>query len=149
SLPGGRVPGPDRTGVPRVRPLTSLATAMAKGFFRDKMALFFSILFPLMFLVLFGGLFANQGASKTEVIQVGEVALMDQAPPTATASLKIKHSNNLSSAMSELRKGDVDAVLTQQGDELKLHYSRTDQITAATVRGTVQAIVQSANVARS
>ena len=29
----------------------SLARAMLKGFFRDRMALFFSILFPLMFLL--------------------------------------------------------------------------------------------------
>ena len=34
--------------------LKALSTAMLKGFFRDKMAFFFAVIFPLMFLVLFG-----------------------------------------------------------------------------------------------
>ena len=42
----------------------SLSLAMLKGFLRDRQAVFFSIFFPLMFLVLFGGVFANQGQSK-------------------------------------------------------------------------------------
>ena len=31
-----------------------------KGFLRDKASVFFAIVFPLMFLVLFGGVFADQ-----------------------------------------------------------------------------------------
>ncbi|WP_235736755.1 TadE/TadG family type IV pilus assembly protein [Nocardioides alcanivorans] len=33
----------------------SLSVSIAKGFLRDKGALFFALIFPLMFLVLFGG----------------------------------------------------------------------------------------------
>ncbi|MDX6366172.1 MAG: type transport system permease protein, partial [Nocardioidaceae bacterium] len=33
----------------------SLAEAILKGFLRDRQAVFFSVFFPLMFLVLFGG----------------------------------------------------------------------------------------------
>ena len=44
----------------------SLALAMLKGFFRDKATLFFTFVFPLMFLVVFGLLFRDAGAEKIE-----------------------------------------------------------------------------------
>ena len=56
------------------RGLTSLSRAMALGFVRDRTALFFTILFPLMFLVLFGGIFKDQTAPRSEVVQIGPVA---------------------------------------------------------------------------
>ena len=46
-----------------MRTLKALSTAMLKGFFRDKMAFFFAVIFPLMFLVLFGGILTDQGTS--------------------------------------------------------------------------------------
>src|SRR5690606_30953589 len=70
-LTGGRVLAPDRTGVPLVKPLVSLSRAMFLGFFRDRMTLFWAVLFPLMFLVLFGGIFSDQTAAKIEIAQVG------------------------------------------------------------------------------
>lgn len=131
----------------------SLATAMAKGFLRDRMALFFSLLFPLMFLVLFGGLLADQGTSKSTVIQVGDVALFDQAPAAATASfddvLEIDKSNDLDAALDEVRDGDADAVITQDGSRLQVEYSAADQVRAATLQGVMQSIVQNANVQAS
>jgi ABC-2 type transport system permease protein len=41
----------------------SLSLAMLKSYLRDRQAVFFSVFFPLMFLVLFGGVFANQSQS--------------------------------------------------------------------------------------
>lgn len=131
----------------------SLSLAMGKGFFRDKMALFFALLFPLMFLVLFGGLFANQGISKPAIIQVGRVALLDDAPPAQQKalrqSLEITKSGDEKAAIAKVRKGDADAAVTADGDNLVLHYSRADQVKSAVVQGTFQGIVQGANVAAS
>ncbi len=130
--------------------LQSLSTAMAKGFFRDKMALFFSIVFPLMFLVLFGGIFTNQGVSKSDVIQVGPVTVLDQVPAKERSvldqSLKITKSTDLSAAIAKVRKGDADAVIEQNGDKVIVHFSNADQVKSAVVQGTFQAIVQSANI---
>ena len=42
----------------------AIALAIVKGFLRDKMSLFFAVVFPLMFLVLFGGIFSDQDQSK-------------------------------------------------------------------------------------
>ena len=36
-----------------------------------------------MFLVLFGGLFADQTQSKVDLIEVGHVSLLDDLPPGA------------------------------------------------------------------
>ena len=35
---------------------------MFKGFYRDSLSLFFTILFPLFFIVIFGTVFAGSGA---------------------------------------------------------------------------------------
>ena len=54
--PRGRVPRPHRPRVPRVTgPSGRIAVAIVKGFLRDRMSVFFAVVFPLMFLVLFGG----------------------------------------------------------------------------------------------
>ncbi|MBP2390596.1 ABC transporter permease [Aeromicrobium fastidiosum] len=137
----------------RPRPFVSLARAMLKGFFRDKMSLFFAVLFPLMFLVLFGGLLTDQGVSKSEIIQVGSVPVLDDAPPAArkafAESLEITRSSDEADAVSQVRKGDADAVISQSGDTVTVRYSQADQVKAATVQGTFQAVIQSANLAES
>ena len=133
-----------------MKAFASLAVAMGKGFLRDKMALFFSILFPLMFLVLFGGLFGDQGVSKSSVVQVGEVALLDEMPKAAQDSyedvLDISKSDDLESAIADVRDGDADAVITQEGDTVHVDYTAADQVRAGTLQGVLQSIVQSANV---
>ncbi len=135
----------------RPTPFTAMARAMLKGFFRDKMSVFFAVLFPLMFLVLFGGLLTDQGASKSEIIQIGSVPVLDDAPPEAKKafeeSLEITRSTDEADALSQVRKGDADAVISQDGDTVTVRYSQADQVKAATVQGTFQAVVQSANLA--
>ncbi len=58
----------------------SLSLAILKGYLRDKQDVFFTVVFPLMFLVLFGGVFANQSQSKLELVHVGEVSLIESMP---------------------------------------------------------------------
>jgi ABC-2 type transport system permease protein len=129
----------------------SLAKAMLKGFFRDKMAFFFAVIFPLMFLVLFGGLLGTSGTSKTEVEQVGPVSVLDEAPKDVRAYLKesldIHRTTDEKAAIRKVRKGDTDAMIVQRGNKLVVRFSQADQVKAATVQGTFQAIVQSANIA--
>lgn len=133
-----------------MRAFRSLSAAMAKGFFRDKMAMFFSVLFPLMFLVLFGGILTNQGASKSDIVEVGSVSMLDHMPPEArhvlTQSMRITKSADLEAALRKVRKGDVAAAVEQRGDTVVVHYSRADQVESAVIQGTFQAMVQSANI---
>ena len=129
----------------------SISSAIFKGFIRDRQAVFFSVFFPLMFLVLFGGLFADQSQSRIALVEVGEVGLIDdmpsQAKPAFDDAFEVEQRGDLGAALQELRKGDVFLVVEQQGDTLVVHYSQADQVKAAVAQGTLQSFVQSANVA--
>lgn len=131
----------------------ALSVAIAKGFFRDKASVFFAIIFPLMFLVLFGGIFSDQDAPKSEVLQVGEVSLIDNLPDDAKEAFDqtfdVREVDDLDEALDEVRKGDVDAVIEMRGNELVAHYTETDQVAAARTAGTLRAFVDGANVATS
>jgi ABC-2 type transport system permease protein len=136
-----------------IRGLGSLSKAMFLGFRRDRTALFFTILFPLMFLVLFGGLFKDQGLSRAEVIQVGSVPVLDSLPPEARAELgkvlKIERAADLGPALDKVKQGDYAAAVEQQGDQVIVHYSAADAVRAGAVRTILQSVVQDANLAAS
>jgi ABC-2 type transport system permease protein len=131
--------------------LKSMSRAMALGFFRDRTALFFTILFPLMFLVLFGGIFKNQTLPKSDVIQIGPVALLDQIPAEQRSQLdevlKVEKTDDRAAALEKVRKGDVDAAVEQDGRRIVLHYSAADQVKSGTVLGLFDSLVQHGNLA--
>jgi ABC-2 type transport system permease protein len=124
---------------------------MLLGFVRDRTALFFTILFPLMFLVIFGGLMKNQGVSRSKVIEVGQVAVIDQVPAEATADLAkvldVTKMADPAKALDAVRKGDYAAAIEQRGDAVVVHYSAADQVRAGTVRGVLESLVQQSNLA--
>jgi ABC-2 type transport system permease protein len=123
---------------------------MALGFVRDKTALFFTILFPLMFLVLFGGIFKDQTAPRSDVIEIGAVALLDRIPAEQRGQLdevlELEKTDDRAAALDKVRTGDADAAVEQVGDTIVLHFSAADQVKSATVRGLFNALVQSANL---
>ncbi len=131
----------------------SLSLAIIKGFIRDKASVFFAIVFPLMFLVLFGGLFANQNQSKVEMIQVGDVSFIDEMPKDEKAAFEetfdITRSDDLDAAVATVKKGDADVAVEMQGDTLVAHYTQTDQVKAAVTQGVLRAFVDGTNVALS
>jgi ABC-2 type transport system permease protein len=128
----------------------TLSRVMLLGFIRDRTALFFTILFPLMFLVLFGGLFKDTGASKSQVIEIGAVALFDQMPEPARAELdkvlNITKSDNRDAALDQVRKGDVAAAVEQRGGAVVLHYAAADAVKSSIVRGLLESFVQQENL---
>ncbi len=129
--------------------LRSLSRAMLRGFVRDRAALVFTILIPVLFLVLFGSLYKNTNAAKISVVEIGRVALLDQAEAAAPAQLgkvmTIAHSTSVQGALDDVRKGTYDAAVQQNGHALVLHYSIADQTTAGFVQGLFGSIVQQAD----
>ncbi len=129
----------------------ALSVAIVKGFVRDKTSVFFAVVFPLMFLVLFGGLFADQTQSKVDMIVVGDVSLIDDLPDGADAAFKdtfdTEDSDDLDAALKKVRKGDADVAVEMQGDTLVAHYTQTDQVKAAITQGALRAFVDGTNVA--
>jgi ABC-2 type transport system permease protein len=131
----------------------SLSLAMWKAYARQRSAVFFTVFFPLMFLVLFGGIFKNPGAAKLDVLEVGSVAVLDQAPPTAQADLakvlKITRLDDAAAAQNKVRKGDYAAAIEQQGGAVVVHYSAADAVKSGMVQSVMQAVVNSGNQASS
>jgi ABC-2 type transport system permease protein len=133
------------------RGIGSLSRAMLLGFLRDRVALFFTIIFPLMFLVLFGGLFKDSGVARASVLEVGSVAVLDSMPPQASEEigkvLKIEKATDPADAKERVRRGDFAAAIEQHGDTVVVYYSAADAVRAGTVRSVLAAIVQEANLA--
>ena len=131
----------------------AVATAIVKGFVRDKMSMFFAVVFPLMFLVLFGGIFNYSSSPRIEMIQVGRIPLLDQLPQGAKDAFRqtfdVTRNEHLSSAVRTVRKGDADVAVQMTGDTVVAHYTQTDQVKAATTQGTLSAFVDAANQAAS
>ena len=130
----------------------ALSRAILRGFVRDRSSVFFAIVFPLMFLVLFGGVFTDRDQSRVELIQVGDVALVDDLPAGAREAFDetfdIRASNDLDDALEQVRKGDADVAIEQRGDTLVAHYTQTEQVRAAITQGTLSAFVDATNVAQ-
>ena len=132
-------------------PFFALSSAILRGFVRDRSAVFFAIVFPLMFLVLFGGLFSDQSVGKVDMIVVGDVALIDEVATDADASFDatfdVTRTDDLDDAIDQVRKGDADVAVEQQGDTLVAHYTQTDPARAGITAGALQALVDGTNLA--
>ncbi len=131
----------------------ALAKAITKGFLRDRTSVFFAVIFPLMFLVLFGGIFSDPGQTKVELIEVGRVSLVDDLPAGAKEAFEetfdVTRTDDLSSAIDEVRRGDADVAVQMVGDTLVAHFTQTDQVKAAITQGTLRSFVDASNVAVS
>ncbi|WP_232679780.1 ABC transporter permease [Nocardioides sp. R-C-SC26] len=151
-------PSTDAPAESSVRPseasaFRAIAVAVLKGFLRDKSAVFFAVIFPLMFLVLFGGIFGDQGRSKIDMVQVGPVSILDDLPPQARGAFEstfdVERSDDLAAAIEKVRKGDADVAVVQRGDDLIAHYTQTDPTGAGITQGALRSLVDGANVAAS
>ena len=129
----------------------ALSVAIIRGFLRDRSAVFFAVIFPLMFLVLFGGVFSDQSQSEVEMIQVGEVSVFENLPEGAQEAFddtfSVRKADDLDQAVDAVRKGDADVAVEMQDGTLVAHYTQTDQVKAAVTQGALRAFVDGANVA--
>ena len=122
----------------------SLSVAMFKGFFRDRTTLFFTFVFPLMFLVVFGLLFQDN-TSKVKLGVVGDgpvVVALDKS-----GLFEFQHFDTLAAAQDKVRAGDLPAAVAEQGDSVQLRYAASDTVRAATVQGVVSGVIDKTNLA--
>lgn len=126
---------------------TSLSKAMAKGFFRDKATLFFSFIFPLMFLVIFGLLFRDAGAEKIKIGAVGDGPVL--AALEQTGAVELERFDSVEAGVRKVRDGDLPGLVEATGDTVRLSFAASDQAQAGTVRGLVAGVTQELNVRAS
>jgi ABC-2 type transport system permease protein len=129
----------------------SLSRAMFRGFVRDRAALFFTILFPVLFLLLFGSIYKSSSTPRITVVEVGKVSLLDQARTASHGRLDqvldVTRHTSLAAALNDVRQGNVDAAVQQQGGRVIVHYSVASPTTAGVVTTVFSDIVQQANQA--
>jgi len=134
-----------------MRAFMALATAIFKGLLRDRETLFFTLVFPLFFIILFGSIFGGSSPSAQKVVRVGDIAILDALPADAMAEigkiLEFQGPEPLDQALDEVRSGDVAAAVEQDGDRIILHVSAADQVKAATVAGVFNGLVNESNLA--
>lgn len=129
----------------------AVALAILKGFVRDRTSVFFALVFPLMFLVLFGGIFNTSNQSPSKLVEIGSVSLIDRLPADARGAFDqaftVTHTRDRAAALARVRKGDADVAVEMDGTTLVAHYTQTDRVKAAVTQGTLSAFVDAANVA--
>ena len=141
------------SGGPNWQGFQSLSRAMFRGFVRDRAALFFTILFPVLFLLLFGSIYKSSSTPKVTVVEVGKVSVLDQARAASHGQLNkvldVTRRASLATALNDVRQGNVDAAVQQQGGHLIVHYSVANPTVAGVVNSVFSGIVQEANQAAS
>jgi ABC-2 type transport system permease protein len=125
----------------------SLSRALLRGFVRDRTALAFSILLPVLFLALLGSLYRGSGTPKLSVVEIGNVGLLSQtaSQPGLSGVFTVTHSDDKKAAVREVRRGDADVAVQQVGKQLIVHYSIADPTMAGIVQSIFSSIVQQAD----
>lgn len=128
-----------------------VSLALVRGFLRDRASLFFTLLFPLMFLVLFATLLESSSSPRVELVQIGDVPVFDELPAEAReefgSSFDVTLADDRAAALARVRAGDADVAVEMDGRTVVAHYTATDQVRAGIVRGTLAYFVQGANQA--
>ena len=97
-----------------MKTLIGLTVANLKSLVRDRAALFWTLFFPVMFVLLFGVLFSGSSDSKVDV------GWVDQDGTTASASLRATfadvqllklHDGTLDEEKAAMQRGDVSAIV--------------------------------------
>ncbi|MDQ2586111.1 ABC transporter [Saccharothrix yanglingensis] len=117
---------------------------MVKGFLRDRMALFFIFLFPLLFLVVFGLLLGSPDDDRTKIGVVGDgpvVTALEQ-----TGALELERHGSAADARRKVDDGDLPAAVVVDGNQVDLVFAATDQVAAGTVVGIVSGVVDKVNL---
>ncbi|GAA2742837.1 MULTISPECIES: ABC transporter permease [Kitasatospora] len=153
SAPSRPAAAPEQPEQERVSAFGGLSRVMLLGFVRDRGALFFTLIMPLMFLLLFGALYKSGGTPHVKIAEVGQVQLLDTAeaalqgqPNNPLAALEITKYTDESAALEKVKKGELDGLVEQGTDgRVVVRYSQGDQVKASTVQGIMNGLVQAAN----
>lgn len=122
----------------------SLSTAMGKGFVRDKAALFFVFLMPLMFLVIFGLLFKG-GDNKVKLGLVGDGPVVQAIQ--GIDGVDVQRFDTDAAAIDKVKSGDLPGAVIQNGNDVKLSFAASNQTNASLLQSLVSGVVDKVNIA--
>jgi ABC-2 type transport system permease protein len=141
---------PDTAAAERASAFVGLTRVMWLGFVRDRGALFFTMIMPLMFLLLFGALFKSAGAAHVTIGQVGQVQVLDSVQGDDRTELAktvtITKFDDEQTPLEKVRKGNLDALVEQgPNGQVVVRFSAGDKVKAGVVQAIIDNLVQGAN----
>lgn len=134
-----------------------------RRFFRDRLALFFTIIFPLIFLFVFGGIFGKETdlSFKVALVNQSDSAFAKQYETQLKENKIFQIDQTISSlenSKEKMSRGEIDATIvlgesfgSQQAGkpyptgEIKLFYSQNSQQAAQTLQSVLQAQLKEIN----
>lgn len=145
-----------------LKPVITFIRVDVRRLFRDKVALFFTFLFPLIFLLVFGGLFGRETNISFSVALVNnsnsEFAAQFAEQVRQNELFKVDDTiSGPDQAKEKLSRGELDAIITlpeafgQQGDlpypsgDLRVLYDQTNAQGAQTLIAVLQSVFQDIN----
>ena len=150
-----------------MRSFRKLFSASFKEFYRDKTALFFSFAFPIIFIMIFGMVFGNEGIGSYKVGIVSEgnspsaqriLKVFEQIGDSEEMEiLEIEFGDSSDAELDKLRNGDIRALLvipddierqmsnSSDGGKLEIYYDPSQTTVAQIVLPILQQIVTDIN----
>lgn len=133
----------ERTRAGGSRAYASLIKALGRGWLRDRSQVFFTVLLPLMFMVLLASVFGSGDTAASRVVAVGDVPVLADADPD---DFTVTEASDLDAALAMLREGDADAAVVQDGTAVRIYPSSTNSTSGAIAAGNLSALVDDVNV---
>jgi ABC-2 type transport system permease protein len=135
----------------------TFAKISSRRFFRDKTAIFFTVLFPLIFLFVFGGIFGKSSGGSFKVALINEssnkfaASFVDQAEKSGT--LKVNQEiKDLAGAKEKMGRSEIDATIVLPKDfgevkkgektpsgQAQILYTQNNEQAAQTLNSVLQA----------
>jgi len=141
--------------------ILTFARINTKRFFRDKLAIFFTIAFPLIFLLIFGSLFGgdNNVSFKVALINQSSTKIAQEWSAQAQQSSLLKVDTKIESleqAKEDMRRSTIDAIIvlppsfgqvkdTMPTGEMILLYNENSQQSAQALSSVLQAQMNELN----
>lgn len=138
-----------------------LARAFTKRFFRDKIALFFTFAFPLLFLVIFGFIFGGNSDPSFKVAVINnsssQFATDFRTKLSKGAVFKVSDTVDFDKAKEQIGRGELDAIIelpsefgninnnNQPSGVLKTFYDESDESLAITLKTVLQGTLDAVN----
>ncbi len=143
-------------------PVTTFAKISIRRVFRDKTALFFTFLFPLIFLFVFGGIFGKSSGVNFNVAVINqsqtEFSQSFSKQLTSSDILKVnKDIKTLDAAREKMSRGQLEAAIVLPKDfgaisdkqyptgQVKIYYTQNNQQAAQTLDSVLSSVLTGIN----
>ena len=144
-----------------LKAIWSMAQAFTKAYFRNKVALFFTFLFPLIFLIVFGFIFGQEDTPSFEVGLLNrsqtELSQTFQESAEANGIFSFQTAGDLGEFEIKLGRGEIDAIIILPPDfgtlgsdgyprgELQLLYNQNDEQLSLSIIAILEGIFDEIN----